>query len=433
MALRFNCLRRFQHRLRYFECRGGTAGLRRTLATAQFSRAATPALPNVCSARRTCARLPVRAHAAPALCTLLQNFGRPGGHQPTRSIKNGFLLSVKMAVRRYCAVTARGVSMTVASVGQMPLFSVPKKDACDEHYLRAKELRQEQELFPMAGTLPQFGANGGAGGGGMAFLSSSGSSKVQLMFRKRFKEMEKRRKAEEEALHRKSYAETDVKRLERELEERMIRIHSLWVLSHGRYDEWASMGNRLMSNDFVGQLNADNCQFLIVKALFSQLLKRGLAPNIGNVRRTMTINGINNLCSFSIGCKSHLAAKIANFETGTCGNWKSPFEKVPNASECTGGYLGWHWRTETRILINVVRSRLVKMKKAAKFPQKARIHAHLTEPECDKWLESGGVFCPKPNLQTFFPANRHISIVLGHPKIVFFNCAYHQTTDKWPN
>uniref|UniRef100_A0A914HL11 Uncharacterized protein n=1 Tax=Globodera rostochiensis TaxID=31243 RepID=A0A914HL11_GLORO len=151
---------------------------------------------------RACARLPVRAHAAPALCTLLQNFGRPGGHQPTRSIKNGFLLSVKMAVRRYCAVTARGVSMTVASVGQMPLFSVPKKDACDEHYLRAKELRQEQELFPMAGTLPQFGANGGAGGGGMAFLSSSGSSKVQLMFRKRFKEMEKRRKAEEEALHR---------------------------------------------------------------------------------------------------------------------------------------------------------------------------------------------------------------------------------------
>uniref|UniRef100_A0A183CFN3 BZIP domain-containing protein n=1 Tax=Globodera pallida TaxID=36090 RepID=A0A183CFN3_GLOPA len=90
----------------------------------------------------------------------------------------------------------------------------------------------------MAGTLPQFGANGGAGtgtgggGGGMAFLSSSGgsgSSKDQLMFRKRFKEMEKRRKAEEEALHRKSDAETDVKRLERELEERMIRIHSLRV------------------------------------------------------------------------------------------------------------------------------------------------------------------------------------------------------------
>uniref|UniRef100_A0A914I9V7 Uncharacterized protein n=1 Tax=Globodera rostochiensis TaxID=31243 RepID=A0A914I9V7_GLORO len=65
------------------------------------------------------------------------------------------------------------------------------------------------------------------------------------------------------------------------------------------------------------------------------------------------------------------------------GNWKSPFEKVPNASECTGGYLGWHWRTNKRISVNEVRSRLAKSEKtfAANFPQKARIHAHLTEPE----------------------------------------------------
>uniref|UniRef100_A0A914H5Z6 Uncharacterized protein n=1 Tax=Globodera rostochiensis TaxID=31243 RepID=A0A914H5Z6_GLORO len=65
------------------------------------------------------------------------------------------------------------------------------------------------------------------------------------------------------------------------------------------------------------------------------------------------------------------------------GDWKSPFEKVPNASECTGGYLGWHWRTDTRISVNEVRSRLAEIEKssAANFPQKARIHAHLTEPE----------------------------------------------------
>ncbi|KAL3102942.1 hypothetical protein niasHT_025850 [Heterodera trifolii] len=94
----------------------------------------------------------------------------------------------------------------------------------DEHYLRAKELRQEQE-FPMLGT-PNNGTPSqicGAVNGG----SFNSSSKDQLMIRKRVKEMEKRRKAEEEALNRKSDAENDVKRLERELEERMFRIHSL--------------------------------------------------------------------------------------------------------------------------------------------------------------------------------------------------------------
>uniref|UniRef100_A0A914HPK4 Uncharacterized protein n=1 Tax=Globodera rostochiensis TaxID=31243 RepID=A0A914HPK4_GLORO len=65
------------------------------------------------------------------------------------------------------------------------------------------------------------------------------------------------------------------------------------------------------------------------------------------------------------------------------GEWKSPFEKVPNASECTGGYLGWHWRPDTRISVDEVRSLLAETEKssAADFPQKARIHAHLTEPE----------------------------------------------------
>ncbi|KAL3080174.1 hypothetical protein niasHS_013846 [Heterodera schachtii] len=77
------------------------------------------------------------------------------------------------------------------------------------------------------------------------------------------------------------------------------------------------------------------------------------------------------------------------------GNWKSPFEKVPNASECIGGYLGWNWRNEYRISVSQLRQWFGEMehKFGQDFPKKARVHAHLEEseigecyPKCDEHL-----------------------------------------------
>ncbi|KAL3115684.1 hypothetical protein niasHT_016394 [Heterodera trifolii] len=63
--------------------------------------------------------------------------------------------------------------------------------------------------------------------------------------------------------------------------------------------------------------------------------------------------------------------------------WQSPFEKVPNASECTDGYLGWNWRADKRISVDAVRKQLAAIEKSSAngFPKKARIHAHLSEPD----------------------------------------------------
>uniref|UniRef100_A0A914H296 Uncharacterized protein n=1 Tax=Globodera rostochiensis TaxID=31243 RepID=A0A914H296_GLORO len=66
------------------------------------------------------------------------------------------------------------------------------------------------------------------------------------------------------------------------------------------------------------------------------------------------------------------------------GPWKSPFEKMPNVSECRAGdFSGWTWRKEKQISVEEVGKRLSEReKKCAKdFPQAARIHAHLSEPD----------------------------------------------------
>lgn len=67
------------------------------------------------------------------------------------------------------------------------------------------------------------------------------------------------------------------------------------------------------------------------------------------------------------------------------GPWKSPFDKMPNPSECRrGSFVGWHWRKHKRISVNASRVMLEEQERhsAEAYPLRARMtNSHLTEPD----------------------------------------------------
>jgi hypothetical protein len=63
--------------------------------------------------------------------------------------------------------------------------------------------------------------------------------------------------------------------------------------------------------------------------------------------------------------------------------WESPFERLPNQTECGNGYNGWYFRAKKRTSTENVRQMLRGFEQSTgnTFPKQARIHSYLSEPD----------------------------------------------------
>ncbi|KAI6206019.1 hypothetical protein M3Y94_00858300 [Aphelenchoides besseyi] len=91
---------------------------------------------------------------------------------------------------------------------------------------------------------------------------------------------------------------------------------------------------------------------------------------------------------------SELDFLLHGWKAQTIGNegWESPFETLPNVTECGVGYRGWFWRNKKRNSIEQIRLMLAEFERSTgrAYPKAARVFPYLTEsdigecyPNCD--------------------------------------------------